>query len=89
MAELIDPFVALVEVDGSTVRVPLFVAGNEEYQRAVAQALEAGKPAREPTGDELARAVETWRQERGRLDGFSTPRHPVEGRTLFPDRGKW
>ena len=89
MAELIAPFVALVEVDGSTVKVPLFVAGNEDYQRAVAKASETGAAARGPPDEELARAVETGRQERGRLDGFSTPRHPVEGRTLFPARGKW
>ena len=89
MAELIDPFVALVEVDGSTVRVPLFVAGNEDYQRAVAQASETGASSRGPTDEELARAVESWRRERGRLDGFSKPRAPVEGRTLYPERGKW
>lgn len=89
MADLIDPFVALVEVDGSTVKVPLFVPGNEEYQRAVAQASETGKSSREPTDEELARAVETWRRERGRLDGFSTLRRPVEGRTLYPERGRW
>ena len=89
MTELIDPFVALVEVDGSTVRVPLFVAGNEEYQRAVARASETGGTSRPPTDEELARAVETWRQERGRLDGFSTLRRPVEGRVIYPERGKW
>lgn len=89
MAELIDPFVALVEVDGSTVKVPLFIQGNEDYQRAVAQASESGKVSREPTDEELARAVEAWRRERGRLDGFSKPRRPVEGRTLYPERGKW
>jgi len=87
--ELMDPFTALTEVDGSTVKVPLFVAGNEEYQRAVAQAAETNTTSRQPTDEELARAVECWRRERGRLDGFSKPRAPVEGRTLYPERGRW
>ena len=71
MAELIGHLVALMDVDGATVKVGLDVPGNEAYLDAVMQ---GGRKARQPTDEELARALEYWRRQEGRVDGFKRQR---------------
>lgn len=71
MAELIGHLVALMDVDGATVKVGLDVPGNEAYLDAVRQ---GGRTVRGPSDEELARALEYWRRQEGRVDGFKRQR---------------
>ena len=84
-----DPFVARMDVDGTSVDVPLLIPGNEAYERAVAKAAQDGRSPRAPTPEEVSRAIEAWRRQQGALEGFRKERRPTEVRTLFPERGKW
>ena len=54
MAELIGHLVALMDVDGATVKVGLDVPGNEAYLDAIMQ---GGRTVRGPTDEELARDI--------------------------------
>ena len=69
MAELIGHLVALMDVDGATVKVALDVPGNEAYLAAV-----RSRAPRPPTEEELARALEYWQRQEGRVDGFRRER---------------
>ena len=84
MAEQVDPYTILTEVDGATVLVSLFVPGNDAYEQAVSEAGLTGKKPRAPTEDEVARAVEVWRRQEGSLEGIRKQRRPTEIRTLYP-----
>ena len=89
MADRINPLLALCDIDGVPVQVPLCIPGNEGYERAVEEAMGGGHAPRPPTPEELARAIEAWRRQQGRPDGFKKQR-VTEFRTfLEPNRDRW
>lgn len=83
MAELIGHLVALVDVDGATVKVGLDVPGNEAYVEAV-----RGRAPRAPTPEEVARAVEWRRRQEGRVDGFKRQRVSEFRTHIEPSTGR-
>ena len=81
-----NPSLATVTVKGIDVLVDLMVTGNEAYARAVEQAMNAGQAPRAPTQEEVGRAVEAWRRDQGRLDGFRKERVQSFRTFLEPNR---